>query len=370
MKGLILMIILPAFLFFIFPGCTSALQIPMPQVPFGKGINIANALEAPVEGEWGVVIQDWFFPEIASKGFETVRIPVDWSYHIVEERGLTIDNTFLERVQHVVDLAIANDLSVILSFHGFDDFNNLPQENSGKFIQIWERLTTVFLNQYPEKLFFELFNEPHDKLTAEIWDQIQSEAVEAIRAIEKERWLIITGAEWGNAESLQGLSLPENRSRILATFHMYEPYLFTHQGVPWLSEAYSTTGILWPGPPPYPIEPSTQASLYPEIVKWFYDYNYLPYNFNPAGPEPIVEKLVIASNWSKRTGVPLFMGEFGTYSQIDPLSRVNWTDYVRNLSEAMKITWIYWDFAGNFGLFDLDTLDWNADLITALGQAK
>ena len=38
----------------------------------GKGVNFGNALEAPKEGDWGVVIKDEYFPLIYSAGFSTV----------------------------------------------------------------------------------------------------------------------------------------------------------------------------------------------------------------------------------------------------------------------------------------------------------
>ena len=49
--------------------------------PFARGVNLGNALEAPTEGEWGVVLQADYFDHIAEAGFDTVRIPIRWSTH-------------------------------------------------------------------------------------------------------------------------------------------------------------------------------------------------------------------------------------------------------------------------------------------------
>ena len=43
-----------------------------------RTVNLGNALEAPNEGEWGVVLKEEFFQVIHQKGFTAVRLPVRW----------------------------------------------------------------------------------------------------------------------------------------------------------------------------------------------------------------------------------------------------------------------------------------------------
>ena len=42
----------------------------------GRGINLGNALEAPKEGDWGVTLKAEYFKAIKEAGFDTVRLPV------------------------------------------------------------------------------------------------------------------------------------------------------------------------------------------------------------------------------------------------------------------------------------------------------
>ena len=42
----------------------------------GRGINLGNALEAPNEGDWGMVIQDDYFRHIKEAGFDTTGVPI------------------------------------------------------------------------------------------------------------------------------------------------------------------------------------------------------------------------------------------------------------------------------------------------------
>ena len=51
------------------------------QPVFGRGVNLGNALDAPKEGDWGVVLKEDYFQKISKAGFDSVRIPVRWSAH-------------------------------------------------------------------------------------------------------------------------------------------------------------------------------------------------------------------------------------------------------------------------------------------------
>ena len=47
----------------------------------GKGINVGNTLDAPHEGDWAGVAQEYFFDDYKKVGFKHVRIPVRWDAH-------------------------------------------------------------------------------------------------------------------------------------------------------------------------------------------------------------------------------------------------------------------------------------------------
>src|SRR5512142_2465840 len=70
----------------------------------GRGVNLGNALEAPTEGDWGVVLQDEYFDLVKQAGFASIRLPVRWSAHAQTEKPYTIDPVFMKRV----DWAVAN----------------------------------------------------------------------------------------------------------------------------------------------------------------------------------------------------------------------------------------------------------------------
>ena len=65
----------------ILPANSTTFETNNTKVKMHRGINIGNALEAPNEGDWGVVIKDEYFKIIKEAGFDTVRIPIRWSNH-------------------------------------------------------------------------------------------------------------------------------------------------------------------------------------------------------------------------------------------------------------------------------------------------
>ena len=73
-----------------------------------RGINLGNALEAPREGDWGVVLQADYFTRIAKAGFQTVRIPIRWSAHTGDVPAYKIDPDFFNRVDWAIHLPLAS----------------------------------------------------------------------------------------------------------------------------------------------------------------------------------------------------------------------------------------------------------------------
>ena len=84
----------------------------------GRGINLGNMLEAPREGDWGVRLEPRFI-ELATRHFQTVRLPVRWSNHAAPTADARIDEAFARRVDGVVDALLARGVRVILNVHHY-----------------------------------------------------------------------------------------------------------------------------------------------------------------------------------------------------------------------------------------------------------
>nr|AEP40513.1 chimeric cellulase FnCel5A-TrCBM1-2 [synthetic construct] len=299
----------------------------------GHGINMGNALEAPVEGSWGVYIEDEYFKIIKERGFDSVRIPIRWSAHISEKYPYEIDKFFLDRVKHVVDVALKNDLVVIINCHHFEELYQAPDKYGPVLVEIWKQVAQAF-KDYPDKLFFEIFNEPAQNLTPTKWNELYPKVLGEIRKTNPSRIVIIDVPNWSNYSYVRELKLVDDKN-IIVSFHYYEPFNFTHQGAEWVSPTLPI-GVKWEGK----------------------DWEV----------EQIRNHFKYVSEWAKKNNVPIFLGEFGAYSKADMESRVKWTKTVRRIAEEFGFSLAYWEFCAGFGLYDRWTKTWIEPLTTsALG---
>lgn len=302
----------------------------------GRGLNIGNALEAPAEGDWGIIIRDDYIRLIAEAGFNSIRLPVTWPTRTETSPPFTIDPKFFERVDHIVQEALKHGLVVILNNHHFDELNENPQAHQQWLMRIWQQLSRHY-KDYPDELYFEILNEPHGAFNnnASVWNTMAQEILAEIRKLNPHRMVVIGPIGWNAIDQLNTLDLPEDDRGIIATYHFYLPFQFTHQGASWVGEQSNDwLGTPWVG--------SLEERLF------------------------ITDKFDAAVAWAQTENRPLFMGEFGAYSAADDNSRYRWTDFVARSAEKRGISWTYWEFGAGFGVYNRDKGEWRPLLLKAL----
>ena len=298
----------------------------------GTCMNLGNALEAPKEGEWGVVLKESYFSHVKSLGFQSVRIPVRWSTHVDSIAPYTIDSAFMKRVIWAIDQAFVNNLRAIINVHHFEPLMSDPQKFSPVFISIWKQVAERCAPYGPE-LYFELCNEPNGAMSSALWNELAGKALDVIRPTNPKRSVIIGGTEWNAARGLSSLTLPAD-SFIIATFHCYDPMPFTHQGASWVNASSMWKGMRW------------RASRC--------DTALLISMFNRVDA------------WSKKTGVPMFLGEFGALDTADTISRALYTAFIAKQAVARGWPYAYWKYNNNFGIYDDETNTTRDFLVNAL----
>lgn len=299
----------------------------------GRGVNLGNALEAPKEGEWGVTLQEEYFSLIQAAGFDSVRIPIRWSTHASQTAPYTIEAAFFERVDWAVDQAIGNNLQVVINMHHYEEIFKDPAAHEERYLALWEQIAEHY-QDYPDSLVFEILNEPNNKLTGPLWNDLLVKALAVVRQTNPERNVIIGPAEWNSLEKLSDLRLPEDDRHILVTFHYYQPFHFTHQGAEWADGSEAWLGTTWTG--------------------------------TPAQEKALKRDLDLAAGWAEKNNRPLYLGEFGAYSRADMDWRARWTEAVARQAEERGMSWAYWEFCAGFGVYDPQLKIWINPLLNAL----
>lgn len=330
------MIVLAATAAFVFirnDGNTQASATPgaiVPSGPIQRCMNLGGALEAPNEGDWGYTIRARDLAMLRAEGFDTVRIPIKWSAHTATEPPYTIDPDFLARVDEIIRWSLANDLNIIIDVHHYDELADSPDAHIPRLYAIWDQLADHW-RLMPESVIFELLNEPNGRMTNSRVDEMNADLLARIRLDNPNRWVIVGGAGWGHLEGLVK-SDPPRDPRVITTFHFYSPFEFTHQGARWTN-------------PPLPTG-----------VDWGSDKDR----------REVARTFDAAVAFRERTGMPIFLGEFGVFAEIPAEKRALWTSVVRGEAEARGIGWCYWDWATGFPAYDLENERWLPRMYDAL----
>ncbi len=301
----------------------------------GRGINMGNAFEAPSEDAWGNPWKPEYFEIMADLGFDHVRLPVRWepSDRSMEEAPYTISESFLERIQTVVDKALDEGLKIIVNMHHHEALYADPAGQKERFLAQWRQIAEYF-QDYPDDLLFEVLNEPHGELSPELWNAYFADALAEIRASNPDRFVLMGTASYGGLDGVSHLELPDDENLIL-TVHYYNPFQFTHQGADWAGDdADQWLGTEWRGTE---AERQTIASEFEQVV-----------------------------SFSENHHIPVHVGEFGAYSKADRESRVRWTNFCARWFEEQGFSWAYWEFSAGFGIYGPETETFHSELVDAL----
>ena len=333
----------------------------------GAGWNLGNQLEAansgtPGETNWGnPFITEDLILAVKDAGFKSIRIPVSYLSMIGSAPNYTIDSSWLDRVQEVIDMCIDNDLYAIVNMHG-DGYTTITggwllcgssnqTEIKAKYQACWEQIADRF-KDYDEHLIFESMNEEFDGTygnpssfayeNINDYNQIFVDTVRKSGGNNDKRWLLIPG--WNTninytadnygfrmpADNYLSDEVPSGEKRIMVSVHYYDPWDFcgTESG------AVTQWG-----------DTATDGS---KTASWG-DESYMRSQFKKMYDVFVAE------------GYPVVIGEYGSIdkSDFDSSNTANRAEFARKVcyySDMYGLIPVYWDNGYNgqygFGLFD------------------
>ncbi len=271
---------------------------------------------------------------VKAAGFNAVRIPVSWTDHITDD-GM-IDESWMDRVQEVVDYSMDNDLYTIINVH-HDDYTWLNPTYSDeaavteKLVTIWEQIAERF-KDYDTKLLFEGMNEPRVVGSTYEWSGGTAEErevinhllqafVDTVRASGGNNYartlIVTTHAASITGEAVKHLELPDD-GNLIVSIHSYAPWKFTTLE--------------------YPEETDFTDSGRAEIDKGL-DFLYGTFVYN---------------------GIPVFICEFGAENKDNAAERAEYYSYYVEAAAERGIPCFIWDNGkeNGYGLLNRRECTW------------
>jgi endoglucanase len=177
----------------------------IPALVTAIGINLGNVLEAPVEGAWAPVAQEYYFDDYKARGFSSVRIPVRWDNHTQRSAPYAIEPAFMARVRQVVGWSLARNLTVIINAHHDDWVNNEKDFEAmlPRYLAVWKQVSAAFADAPAALLRFETLNEPTN-LTITQLNEMHARVLPVMRVGGENpvREVYLVGLSWDGADWL------------------------------------------------------------------------------------------------------------------------------------------------------------------------
>lgn len=281
---------------------------------------------------------------IKKMGFDHVRLSVNPQPMFRAGHADDLPADYLGYLDAAVRSILDHGLAVIIDMHPESDFKaRLAHEDAfpEQFADFWRALARHYAGTDPDRVFFEILNEPevNDRFR---WAGIQTQLAAAIREGAPRHTIIATGARYSADDELLFLE-PLADPNVIYNFHFYEPHLFTHQGATWgVNYWHEIDGLRYPSDFQSAKEAASRIADEPNQL---YVMRYGMEHWNTARIEMEVSQVAV---WAKRRGVAVTCNEFGVYRKAP--DRATWISDVRTALEKYGMGWTMWDYSGGFGV--------------------
>jgi hypothetical protein len=239
------------------------------------------------------------------RGFDFVRIPIQWNNYTETSSPYAINESWLDRVEQVIDWSLKHGLITVINSHHDKwilENNSYTSNDLARFDSIWAQVAFRFKDK-SDSLIFEIANEPNIAISKT--DQINAHIIPIIRKTNPTR-LIIFGSSGTQLSTLKKAVIPTD-PYLIASFHTYEPWDFAGEG-------------------------NGKWGTATEIKK-------------------VTDMMADAANWSEKHNIPLLFGEFSARSKCEEISRMKWFYIHVNEAIMCNVAPAVWQDFGWFSIY-------------------
>lgn len=211
-------------------------------------------------GKFDVSWSNTGFPEkefsvIHDLGFNFVRLPLDFRTYTQAGNWDKFVETEVVKIDKAIEYGNKYNVHVCINLHRAPGYGvnatTLPVNQQlslwtdtvaqKAFVKHWE----FFANRYkaisPEKLSFNLVNEPSN-VTETVYVQVMRKAIHAIHNISPNRVVFVDGMEYGTAI----IPVLKDEPNVAQAIHCYDPFGLTHYKAEWVTGSADWPVPVWP----------------------------------------------------------------------------------------------------------------------------
>jgi aryl-phospho-beta-D-glucosidase BglC (GH1 family) len=256
-----------------------------------KGFNLLGKFDVSWSNT-GFFQKDFYV--IHDLGFNFVRLPLDYRTYTQTGNWDVFTEAQLVKIDQAVKWGEQYNVHICINQHRAPGFcvnpaDNLPANQKlnlwtdsvaqKAFVNHWKMFANRYKNIPPDRLSFNLVNEPFD-ITEEVYVSIMKKAIDAIHAITPNRVIFVDGLGYG-----RGLLLSlKNEPNVAQSIHTYDPFQLTHYKANWVSGSSDWPVPQWP-------------------MLWISNYLYGPSKSEFKSP------LVIQGNFQQGTEITVNVGQ-------------------------------------------------------------
>lgn len=285
------------------------------------------------------------------RGFTHIRLPIG-AERLMEEFSSRSDVARqLTELDIAIDTLTRLGFAVSIDMHPGDRFAGLhaaePDKAFGYLQTLWSLLAHRYAGRSPERLFFEILNEP--TVSRKIWSNQGPRLVDTIRREAPLHTIIYGHPDYQRVDALADVA-PLTDTNIVYAAHFYDPMIFTHQGLDW-----SDDPLRYLRKVPFPArlaDPAVTKLLGELATQGRADAAALVKTAlrEPWTEDRIDAEISRAGLWAERHRRPVIINEFGVLGWKAAASdRARWIRAVRGAAESRCIGWAHWDYADGFG---------------------
>ncbi len=279
--------------------------------------------------------------DIKNIGFKTVRLPVAFDMFL-QPNSSNLQQQLVDKLGDTYNKCHSLGLKLIITYHYgkiYYGSNNRFSERD-RILWMWKQVQNKFKGFGYEDIFFELYNEPTEERNA--WKEDISFLVNGLRWEDKERYYVLGGTNYNNADELLDLGKLSD-DKILYTIHFYEPFLFTHQGAEWAKEKTYITNV------PYPYNKKKMPNLTSQAIGTAVEQDYTKYPAEGT-KEFMALRLRRVLDECKKNNMPLICTEAGVIASADDKSRNQYLADITNIMQELGIPTVLWDYDQRFSI--------------------